>query len=143
MGWLLVGLVAAAFLAASLRPRARPAPQTSARDSSFVQAREHSVHVHDRPRSALEPDPFEVLRLQLRLGLLADEVRAIEGSPTTYGRMHHWMATQAAYDALLVEACALAGITTATTPGSRTTVPQGAAERFREEVELASRGWSW
>ena len=136
MGRLLLGLVAAALLAASLRPRARPGPRALEPDIT-------PGHAENPARNAPQPDPFEVLRLQLRLGLLADEVRAIERSPTTYGRMHHWMATQAAYDALLVEACTLAGITTATTPGSSPTVPQGAAERFREEVELASRGWSW
>ena len=134
MGWLLLGLGAAASVTAALRSRARPGPPDSVVDAAPVDG---------HPRSASGPDPFEVLRIQLRLGLLADQVRAIEGSRTTYGRMHHWMATQAAYDALLVEACALAGITTATAPGSGTTVPQGAAERFREEVELASRGWSW
>ena len=143
MSWLLLALPAAALVAASVRPRARRRPATPETASRPDTGQTTSRPDTGQARGSSEPDPFEVLRLQLRLGVLADEVRSIELSATTYGRMHHWMATQAAYDALLVEACALAGIATAIAPGSRTTVPQGAAERFREEVELAARGWSW
>ncbi|QTE31212.1 hypothetical protein J4E96_00300 [Pengzhenrongella sicca] len=92
-----------------------------------------------QPGSA--PDPFEVLRVQIRLGALAEEVRALERNGGLYARGHHLKATQAAYDALLIEACVLAGIAIA--GGARATVPQDEIERFREEVELASRGWSW
>lgn len=90
-----------------------------------------------------QPDPFEVLRVQMRLAVLADEVRALERSEDVYARNHHLRATEAAYDAMLIQACHLAGVPTARTPGASTTVTQSSEERFREEVELAARGWSW
>ncbi|GAA2721289.1 hypothetical protein [Cellulomonas aerilata] len=89
------------------------------------------------------PDPFEVLRVQMRLAVLADEVRALERSDDVYARMHHLRATEAAYDAMLIRACHLAGVPTSHGPDERTTVPQSQEERFRAEVELAARGWSW
>lgn len=92
-------------------------------------------------RPAPPPDPFEVLRVQMRLAVLADEVRALERSQDVYARGHHLRATEAAYDALLIEACRLAGVPTAGPHVS--TVVQDREERFREEVELTARGWSW
>lgn len=89
---------------------------------------------HRRPPG---PNPFEVLRVQTRLGAVADEVRSLERDETVYARAHHLEATQSAYDALLAEACVLAGV--ATEPSER----GDEHERFREEVELAARGWSW
>ena len=90
-----------------------------------------------------QPDPFEVLFVQMRLSVLAEEVRALERSEDVYARMHHLRATEAAYDAMLVQACHLAGVPTSRSPGAATTVTQSHQERFREEVELAARGWSW
>jgi len=89
------------------------------------------------------PDPFEVLRVQMRLAVLADEVRALERSAEVFGRVHHMRATEAAYDAMLFEACRLAGVPTQGPPGRLSTMVQDRQERFREEVELAARGWSW
>lgn len=88
------------------------------------------------------PDPLVTLRLQVRLGELAAEVRRIEQDPSLYARAHHWLAAQGAYDALLREACRLAGLPTHAVP---TTVNARAAddERLREELELTARGWSW
>jgi hypothetical protein len=60
-----------------------------------------------------------------------------------YARVHHLRATEAAYDALLDEACRLAGIPTQPQPGRLSTIALDRDTRFREEVELASRGWSW
>ena len=88
-------------------------------------------------RRSSEPNPFEVLRVQSRLSAVADEVRELERDHTVYARAHHLEATQWAYDALLAEACVLAGV--ATEPSE----PGDEGERFREEVELTSRGWSW
>ena len=96
-----------------------------------------------RRRPPPPPDPFEVLRVQMRLAALAEEVRALERSSDVYARVHHIRATEAAYDAMLVEACRLAGVPTQSGNGRPSTVPQHRDERFREEVELASRGWSW
>lgn len=88
-------------------------------------------------RRTAPPNPFEVLRVQTRLSAVADEVRALERNETAFARAHHLEATQRAYDALLAEACVLAGV--ATNPYER----GDETERFREEVELTSRGWSW
>lgn len=90
------------------------------------------------------PDPFEVLSLQLRLGLLADQLRTLENDPQVYARARRLIAVRAAYDALLVEACRMAGVEVddedvATVDGG----PGSEGERFREEIELAARGWSW
>ena len=96
-----------------------------------------------RRRPPPPPDPFEVLRVQLRLAALAEEVRALERSADVYARVHHVRATEAAYDAMLDEACRLAGVPVPHRPGRLSTIPHDRGERFREEVELASRGWSW
>ena len=83
------------------------------------------------------PDPFEVLRLQTRLGVVADQVRLLEGDDRVYAKAARLRATQAAYDDLLEEACRLAGVPVQREGRRRE------QERLREEVELASRGWSW
>ncbi|KFD43763.1 hypothetical protein IU11_08655 [Cellulosimicrobium sp. MM] len=88
------------------------------------------------------PDPLTTLALQVRLTALAAELRRIEADPDVYARAHHYLAVQGAYDALLREACRLTGLPVADAPlraGFRT----GDDERFREELELSARGWSW
>lgn len=139
MRWVLLSSLVAAFLVAAVlirsRRKRRP-PKSRPRVRARGAARRDQVTA---PAPAL--DPFEVLRVQLRLGALAEEVRALERNGNLYARGHHLKATQAAYDALLIEACLLAGIATA--PDARSTIPRDDFERFREEVELASRGWSW
>ncbi|WP_225755688.1 hypothetical protein [Actinotalea sp. Marseille-Q4924] len=111
----------------------------------------------DRPRQAWRrrrppppppvPDPFEVLSLQLRLGMLADQLRVLESDPQVFARARRLMAVRAAYDALLAEACRLAGVELDEDDGELATgsgtSPWSDQERFREEMELASRGWSW
>jgi hypothetical protein len=95
-----------------------------------------------RSRPARAPDPLVTLRLQTRLGELATELRRVEEDPGMYARAHHWFAVQGAYDALLREACRLAGLPAGADPlhaDERT----AADERLREELELSSRGWSW
>ena len=88
------------------------------------------------------PDPLTTLALQVRLSELAAEMRRIEADPDVYARAHHYLAVQGAYDALLREACRLTGLPVEDAPlraGFRT----GDDERFREELELSARGWSW
>jgi hypothetical protein len=88
-------------------------------------------------RKPLEPDPFDTLRLQTRLGLLAGEIRQVAATPRVYAKAHRLMALEAAYDDLLDEACRLAGV-----PGEAD-LQRGEQKRWHEEQELATRGWSW
>jgi hypothetical protein len=90
-----------------------------------------------RRRRAPEPDPFDTLRLQTRLGHLAGEIRRIETAPRVYARAHRLMAVEAAYDDLLDEACRLAGVPT------EADLQRGEEKRWLEEQALTSRGWSW
>lgn len=123
-----------------------PAPDPPPRWRSA--ARRRSARLHDRwvrhrpappPRP---PDPFEVLHLQLRLGMLAEQVRLLENDPSGWARAHRLQAARAAYDGLLRDACRLAGVeVTDAAPAYLPVRDEG--ERFREEIELASRGWSW
>lgn len=95
-------------------------------------------HLGERlhPRPVPGPDPFDTLRLQTRLGHLAEEIRRVEGT-RMYAKAHKLMALEAAYDDLLDEACRLAGVS------EEADLKRGEAKRWLEEQELASRGWSW
>ncbi|MGW7684265.1 hypothetical protein ACWGID_26215 [Kribbella sp. NPDC054772] len=88
-------------------------------------------------RAVVEPDPFDTLRLQTRLGHLSSKIRSVESTPHIYARAHRLMALEAAYDDLLDEACRLAGV-----PGEPEQ-QRSEAKRWHEEQELAARGWSW
>ena len=83
------------------------------------------------------PDPFLALRVQTRLGKVAELARTIEDEPRSMARAERLIATQLAYDDLLAEACQLAGVQLSNRAKGD---PQ---ERFRKEVELAERGWTW
>ncbi|TDW98808.1 hypothetical protein EV647_3536 [Kribbella sp. VKM Ac-2566] len=91
------------------------------------------LHRHPVP----DPDPFDTLWLQTRLGYLAGKIRRIESAPQVYARAHRLMALEAAYDDLLDEACRLAGC-----PGEAEQ-KRSEEKRWQEEQELAARGWSW
>jgi len=80
-----------------------------------------------------------VLRLQTRLGVLAEQIRAIEADRHVYAKAHRLAATRAAYDDLLEEACVLAGVAVDGSAGRR----GDESRRYAEELELAARGWSW
>lgn len=95
-----------------------------------------------RRRRDPAPDPLETLALQVRLSELAAEMRRLEADPDVYARAHHYLAVQGAYDALLREACRLTGLPVEDAP-LRAGFRAGDEERFREELELSSRGWSW
>ncbi|GLY17624.1 hypothetical protein LWF15_09390 [Kineosporia rhizophila] len=97
-----------------------------------------------------EPDPFEALRLQLRLHALADEINRLHWDESIFARAARLEASAAAYDALLGRACRLAGVPEtgeSTCPtGFATPPPQrlaGRDLRARRELLLAERGWSW
>lgn len=95
-----------------------------------------------RRRRAPAVDPLVTLGLQLRLGEVARELRALQDDPDVYARAHHWVAAQGAYDALLREACRLTGLDVQGDP-LRAGARERDDERLREELELSSRGWSW
>ena len=88
-------------------------------------------------RCTPQPDPFEALWVQTRLSAVAEEIRALHHDDAAFARAARLEARSAAYDALLVEACGLAGVDhLEESPGRH-------AMRMRRELELAQRGWSW
>ncbi len=89
------------------------------------------------------PDPFDVLVVQVQLGRLSAQLRDLEADQHAWARGRRILATQAAYDALLAEACRLAGVPVEQEWSPEPWGPTREPERFREEIELASRGWSW
>lgn len=89
-----------------------------------------------RGRRRRAPDPFETMRLQHRLGVLADQIRRLEDDRYVYAKAQRLIAHRGAYDDLLDEAFTLAGLP----------LPEqgrGEARRLDAELELAGRGWSW
>ncbi|HWD83921.1 MAG TPA: hypothetical protein VG497_33700 [Kribbella sp.] len=134
MAWLMsVGVF---LLLCALLGLLLPSPRPS-RVRRGLQSRTMHVlsRLHRRP--VAEPDPFDTLRLQTRLGYLSTKIRSVESTPHVYARAHRLMALEAAYDDLLDEACRLAGCPEE--PGSE----RSEAKRWQEEQELAARGWSW
>jgi hypothetical protein len=126
----------------SLRRSLRSA-RRSASESIAERVRRH------RRRSGADLDPFTILNMQARLGALARELQRLEADDadrTYWARAHRIHTRRCAYDQLLVEACKLAGV-----PGQRESGGSPASgitrrseeERFRDEMELASRGWNW
>lgn len=87
-----------------------------------------------RPQRTLV-DPFSALEVQMGLARVERLVAELQRDDRRFARAHHLYAAIAAYDRLLDEACALAGIPS---PGG-----SGDAHRLLVEVELRARGWSW
>ncbi|HZX01636.1 hypothetical protein [Kribbella sp.] len=134
MAWLVslvVFLVLCALLGVLLPD---PAP---ARWRRSVQRAATRLKARLRPDAPPEPDPFDTLRLQTRLGTVSTKIRSIESTPHVYARAHRLMALEAAYDDLLDEACRLAGC-----PG-HPDMKRCEAKRWEEEQALAARGWTW
>jgi len=90
-----------------------------------------------------EPDPFEVLAVQMRLAVVAAHLRDLEGDQQVWGLRRRLEATQAAYDDLLAEACQLAGIPIERPPVGPQVRHRTEPERLDDELALAERGWSW
>lgn len=165
--WVLLPMAVFCLLGALLVPEDRPSRalrwvgRGCARAAGWLTAPVRTAWRRRRPPPPPPaPDPFEVLSLQVRLGLLADQLRVLENDPQVFARARRLIAVRAAYDALLAEACRLAGVELeedeeeGAPPGggprrleglpteNRMTVVSD-HQRFREEMELASRGWSW
>jgi hypothetical protein len=105
------------------------------------------VH-HQEPPPA--PDPFEALRLQIRLHALADEISQLHHDESIFARAARLEARADAYDALLGKACCLAGVpeAVATVAPKTYATPTpvrlaGRDLRAQRELLLAERGWSW
>lgn len=113
-----------------------------------VTARRHASadarRADDVTVEAVPFDPMHTLAVQVRLAELAEEVRRIEADPDVYAKAHHWRAAVLAYDALLRDACVLAGVEPEAPPlPVDADAPRAREARLREELDLASRGWSW
>src|SRR5689334_8217745 len=63
-----------------------------------------------RPPPPLRYDPFDALYVQQRLAALAEEIQRLEADRLVFAKAHRIKVAQAAYDALLGEACRLAGV---------------------------------
>jgi hypothetical protein len=96
-----------------------------------------------RAQVARDQDPFEVLALQMRLASVAAQLRALEDDPHTWALAARLAATQAAYDALLAEACLLAGIGSGPPPSGTELRRRSEPERLEDELALAEAGWFW
>ncbi len=120
---------------------------------------------HEEEKLA-QVDPFLVLELEHQLAVAAERIRRVDADPTMFARAHHLRAALWAYDALLREACQLAGaenerdagpaveVSTLQRALSAQDLPDEISEistqtlgdpdaRFRRELELGARGWSW
>jgi hypothetical protein len=103
----------------------------------WVRSAADNVRRRLRPPEPVLLDPFDTLKVQHRLAALSEEIQWLEGDRAVFARAHRLRVAQSAYDALLVDACRLAGVE----PGEAASDPH--AQREREELELASRGWLW
>ena len=97
---------------------------------------------HAPARPTPPPDPFELLAVQERLHAVAAQVRELESAPRVWARGKRLEAAQGAYDGLLAQACRMAGVDVVDMPAPRG-FTLADPERFREELELTSHGWSW
>jgi hypothetical protein len=86
-------------------------------------------------RGRRDVDPFCALEVQLALARVERLVADLQRDDRRFARAHHLYSAMAAYDRLLVEACALAGVE----------LPEGDGDtrRLLAEVELRGRGWDW
>ena len=138
MSWLL--LVAVFFIPALVFGaiwQLLPSPDEPPRWRTWSATRLERLAARLRRPKPPEFDPFLALRVQERLGVVADHVRSLELDLHTFARAERIIASQLAYDQLLAEACHLAGVEV------QVVAKGDPSERFREEVELASRGWAW
>ena len=92
-----------------------------------------------RAEEAEAREVFRVLDMQMRLTTLTAILRRIDSDPDMFARQHHWRTTLWAYDSMLADACALAGLPVLSVPAG----PKADAERARRELELCGRGWTW
>jgi hypothetical protein len=86
-------------------------------------------------RGRRDVDPFCALEVQVALARVERLVANLQRDDRRFAQAHHLYAAVAAYDRLLSEACALAGV--------ELPEAEGDTRRLLAEVELRARGWSW
>lgn len=97
--------------------------------------RAHVERQARRRRQEADSSPLATLELQLRLGQMAAEIRALSASGH-FAAAHHTKAAEVAYDRLLDEACHRAGL-----HGYEPIANE--EDRVIKELELSARGWAW
>jgi hypothetical protein len=115
----------------------RPTVTTVVFPAVVVGVRDRLRRLTGRGAAACEPDPFEALRLQARLGVVAGRVRRMETSAAPFAKAQRVLAICAAYDDLLAEACRVAGVPVLPDTAGRED------RRWYAEQQLTERGWSW
>ena len=149
MRLLLIALAGAALVVQwPRRPRAE-APDVNDRPAQDSKARPQQPRpprgrrFRRRPRRKEQErrarEVFAVLQMQTRLSTLAATLQRIETDADMFARQHHWRTTLWAYDSLLADACAMAGLEVRVAPAG----PKADAERLRRELDLFGRGWNW
>lgn len=93
----------------------------------------------NRTRQTAE-QPMQTIELQLRLSELAAEVQRLERGDE-WARGHHLRAAETAYDYLLAEACARAGVAEELAAAAKLRAAKPA--RLDMELALSERGWNW
>jgi hypothetical protein len=89
-----------------------------------------------RFRRTPPPDPFEALHVQMRLHAVVVEIGELHVDDMAFARAARLEARVLAYDALLRNACELAGV-------DDLDEATGRDGRMQRELQLAERGWSW
>ena len=107
---------------------------------AWLSAAVERVWARLRPPQPVRYDPFDALEVQHRLAWLTAEIQQLEVDHRVFARAHRIRVAQSAYDAVLGEACRLAGVPIREV--SEVEI-RATGERERGELELASRGWFW
>ena len=77
-----------------------------------------------------------MLRVQYNLARLDVEIETVRRDDARFAQAHHLRAAMTAYDGILAEACALAGVEV-------TDCGFDAVSRLQAEAALQACGWSW
>jgi len=106
----------------------------------FGAVRAHRTRLRNERQAAAE-HPLTTLAIQTRLTELAAEVQRLERGGDEWARGHHLRAAELAYDYLLAEACARAGV--ANELAAAANLRAAKPERLDMELALSERGWNW
>lgn len=152
-----LAVIAAFWFLVDLATRDRSSSAAQERRRRRDARAQRKPHLRGRRARRRQPatDPFVALELQLRLSAVASEIQRLERERHAIAVAHHLRASQYAYDALLAQACRLAGLEDsepAPPPSDDASPAPGFVpvswtvdeeQRMRQELELGARGWSW